>query len=83
MKHSKFLDLNANKQFRAWKKLGVRIAVRKTPIFYYILYQVAGFYIEAKLLRGSDDLLTFRSFTSTTQLSPYLKQIDISDIFGA
>lgn len=81
MKHSKFVDLPADKQFRAWKKLGVRISVRKTPVFYYVLYQVAGFYIEAKFLRGSDDLLTFRSFTSTTQLGPYLKQIDISGIF--
>ena len=80
MKHSKFLDLAADKQFRAWKKLGVRVAVRKTPVFYYVLYQVAGFYIEAKFLRGSDDLLTFDSFTSTTRLNPYLKQIDISEL---
>lgn len=83
MKHSKFIDLAADKQFRAWKKLGVRVAVRKTPVFYYVLYQVAGFYIEAKYLRGSDDLLTFFSFSSTKPLTPYLKQIDISDIFDA
>jgi hypothetical protein len=81
MKYSKFLDLTAERQFRAWKKLGVRIAVRKTPVFYYVLYQVAGFYIEAKFLRGTDDLITFDSFTSIARLNPYLKQIDISDIF--
>ena len=81
MKHSKFIDLTADKQFKAWKKLGVRVAVRKTPVFYFVLYQVADFYIEAKFLRGSDELLTFNSFTSTTPLTPYLKKIDISGIF--
>jgi len=81
MKHTKFIDLAADKQFRAWKKLGVRVAVRKTPVFYYVLYQIADFYIEAKFLRGTDDLLTFQSFTSTRQLNPYLKQIDISELF--
>ncbi len=81
MNHSNFKNLPADKQFRAWKRLGVRIAVRKTPVFYFVLYQVAGFYIEAKFLRGSDDLLTFDSFLTTDPLEPYLNLIDISDIF--
>lgn len=81
MNHLKFLDLSVDKQFRAWKKLGVRIAIRKTPIFYYVLYQVAGFYIEAKFLRGTDDVISFHSFSTTTLLDLYLEQIDISDIF--
>ena len=80
MKHSKFLELSVDRQFNAWKKLGTRIAVRKTPIFYHVLYQVAGFYIDAKFLRGSDDVLSFYSFTSTDLLAPYLNQIDISDL---
>ena len=81
MKHSIFLHLPVEKKFKAWKRFGVRIAVRKTPIFYYVLYQVAGFYIEAKFLRGTDEVLSFHSFLSTKLLDLYLVEIDISDIF--
>jgi hypothetical protein len=83
MKHTEYLDLPANRQSLVLKKMGVRISVRKTPVFYFILYQVGSFYIEVKCLRGTDDPITTSSFSSTTALNPYIKNIDISGIFDA
>jgi len=80
MKHSAFLELTVEHQLRIWKKIGVRVAVRKTSIFYHVLYQVAGFYIDAKFFRGSDEVLSIHSFSSLGPLAPFLKEIDISDI---
>ena len=43
-----------------------------------LLYQVDSFYVEVYYHREYNTIRRFRSFSSTTQLEPYLNQIDIS-----
>ncbi|GAB4091236.1 hypothetical protein [Flaviaesturariibacter terrae] len=48
-----------------------------------MLYQVDGFYIEIWFLRFGREALWYNAFDGTQALNPYLKQIDISGLFGS
>jgi len=59
-----------------WDK-GVHIAHRSDETIKYILYQLDAFYIEVWYAYEDNNILKFRTFSSTDALEPYLQQINI------
>ena len=82
MKHVEFLALSPEAQGLMLRKYGIRVAVKKTPVFYYVLYQLDSFYVESKFLRGSDEPVSTYSFASTLGLEPYLKKISLEELLA-
>ncbi|TMI63724.1 MAG: hypothetical protein E6H07_13220 [Bacteroidetes bacterium] len=71
-----FNMLNKTKQAEAvWN--GVHIGEREDGPYNILLYQVHSFYVEVYYHRPHNSIIKFRSFSSTTQLAPYLEKIDI------
>ena len=62
-------------------KRAVYLAERQTDYFNILLYQLDGFYIEVFTQKSDHTIVWIKSFTSTEQLSPYLSQINLSNIF--
>jgi hypothetical protein len=60
---------------------GVFIADRQDNEHRILLYQIDSFYVEAYYHIEHNVLRRFRSFSSTTQLEPYLNQIDLTGKF--
>lgn len=82
MKHIEFLALSPEAQGLMLRQYGVRVAVKKTPVFYYVLYQLDSFYVESKFLRGTDDPVSTYSFASTLGLEPYLKKVSLDELLA-
>lgn len=64
-----------------WKTCGKTVSLFYYRIdlpFKYALYQMHSFYIELKYHTEDNDLQGLRTFISTNQLEPYLKNIKIS-----
>lgn len=59
---------------------GVHIGDRHDKHHDILLYQVYGFYVEVYYDRAENTIVTFRSFSSTGQLTPYLEKIDIVNL---
>jgi hypothetical protein len=59
---------------------GVHIDNRQDDQHNILLYEVDGFYVEVFYHRTYNVIVKFRSFSSTTQLAPYLEKIDIMDL---
>ena len=49
--------------------------------FSIMLYQVRSFYVEVFYSGKENKISRLRSFSSTEQLEPYLRKIDISELF--
>jgi len=62
-----------------WAK-GVHIAERFDDTHSIILYQIEGFYCEVWYCREHNKIEKFRTFSSVTQLEPYLPNIDINNL---
>lgn len=72
-----FKEMDEMKQAEAvWK--GVPIGERKSHRHRVVLYQVHSFYAEVYFHQNSSIVCKIRPFSSTEQLWPYLKQIDLS-----
>jgi len=56
---------------------GTHIADRQDKEHNILLYQIDGFYVEVYYHREYNVIRKLRSFSSVTQLEPYLNQIDI------
>jgi hypothetical protein len=77
-------------QFRALSEIeqqqvmwnGIHIADRAEGAHRIVLYQMDSFYIEVFYNHENNQVDRYRAFCSIEQLSPYLKQIDISNIFS-
>ncbi len=82
MKHVEFLALSPEAQGIMLRKYGIRVAVKKTSVFYYVLYQIDNFYVESKFLRGSDEPISTYSFASTLGLEPYLKRVSLDELLA-
>jgi hypothetical protein len=71
--------LDKTKQAEAvWS--GVHIDNRQDDQHNILLYEVDGFYVEVFYHRIYNVIVKFRSFSSTTQLAPYLEKFDILDL---
>ena len=55
---------------------GVHIAEREDEEHKILLYQIDSFYVEVFYHKEYNVIRRFRSFASTEQLEPYLKQMD-------
>ena len=62
-----------------WDK-GVFIADRRDNECMYLLYQIDSFYVEVSYDDTHNTIRKFRSFSSVTQLEPYLNNIDINEL---
>ena len=62
-----------------WNK-GVHIGERFDEEHNIILYQIDGFYVEVFYHREDNDIIKFRTFSSTEQLESYIGKIDISNL---
>jgi hypothetical protein len=59
---------------------GTHIGNHQDECHNILLYQIDSFYVEAYYNREHKELVRFRSFASSDQLSPYLEQIDIDKL---
>ena len=59
---------------------GVHIGDRSSGRYWILLYQLDSFYVEVFYDARKDAIVRFRPFRSVGQLSPYLRQIDISEL---
>ncbi|MEI6948788.1 hypothetical protein V9K67_16475 [Paraflavisolibacter sp. H34] len=62
-------------------KRAVFLSERKTDYFTIMLYQLDGFYIEVFTQKSDHSIVWIKSFTSTESLTPYLSQINLSNLF--
>ncbi len=54
---------------------------RKENNFSILLYQVQSFYVEVFYSGNENKISRLRSFNSMEQLEPYMRKIDISELF--
>lgn len=72
--------LDKPEQSESLWEFGVHIGERDENNIRYILYALDSFYVELKYNKKLNVINSSRSFSSTTQLEPYLHLIDISKI---
>ena len=61
---------------------GVHISERKDAEFGYVLYQLNNFYVEVKYSIEGNKIMSLNVFSTTTELEPYLPNIDISNMLS-
>ena len=61
---------------------GTLLYSRQEPKFIICLYAVEGFYVEVFYHIKSNEINYMRSFTCSSYLDPYLKNIDISGLLN-
>jgi len=59
---------------------GTHIGERFDEVHSILLYQIDGFYVEAYYHREYNVLKRFRSFSSVTQLEPYLEEMSLKGL---
>lgn len=59
---------------------GVLIGLKSTSEFRILLYQIEGFYVEVHYHAAMNMIKQFIGFSSTDQLEPYLKEINLKEI---
>ena len=77
MNLSDFRVLNEMEQKEAIRE-STHVGTRYDEDHVILLYQIDSFYVEVYYHREYEVIKRFRSFRSTEQLKPYLRQIDIS-----
>jgi hypothetical protein len=76
-----FNTLSQHKQHRQIIASGVYIADRFMDDYHALLFDINGFYTEVCFSKDADEVLWVKSFGSTDELQPYLKNIDIRGLF--
>jgi len=61
---------------------GTHVGDRQDEQHNILLYQIDGFYVEVYYHREHNEIVRFRSFSSTEQLLPYLGEINIDELIG-
>lgn len=79
---NEFRDLSEERQRKIFLNKAVLLCERKTMAFYILLFQLEGFYLEFFSSKKKGEVTLIKTYTSTEELEPYLKQIDISEIEG-
>jgi hypothetical protein len=64
-----------------WRR-GVELARAKDDRFFYILYQVDGFYMEVKCLLPHKTIQEIACFEDVDLIEPYLHSINIDSLIG-
>jgi len=59
---------------------GTHIGERFDEVHNILLYHIDSFYVEVFYYREHNELVRFRSFSSTEQLLPYLGKINIDEL---
>ena len=81
MTFNEFLLLDdTEKEMTCWNR-GVGIAERRDENYKYALYQVDGFYIEARYALPFFQLDHFSAFEDLALLDPYLQGVNIDSIY--
>ena len=75
----KFLD--KNEQAQAVWELGEHVATRTTAKYKILLWIIEDFYVELVYDFTENKIEKIRTFRNPDLLSPYLDQIDISEIY--
>jgi hypothetical protein len=73
-----FNELDETEQIEAVWEYGVYLAGRQNREHKLILYQIDAFYAEIWYHAEDNDIRKLRAFSSTSQLEPYLKNMDIT-----
>jgi hypothetical protein len=81
MKSRKFKCLNKKQKISSLLRFGSFLAERKLGPFKIMLYELNSFYVEAYFLSWRKDVFFFNVFESVENLQPYLKKIDLSELF--
>jgi hypothetical protein len=76
-----FRKLSETNQFHRLLTEGVCVGERMTKATQVLLFQLERFYVEVEFCKDTDEAVGARSFESTDELTPYLEDIDISDLF--
>jgi len=82
MKLSDFILLNEEEKKLAVLHQGVLIGKRKNTALVTFLFQVEGFYVEARFNTKNKGIEEFRIFDNSTLLQPYLDDILIDDLLN-
>ena len=61
---------------------GVYLATRFIKNYQLLLFSVASFYVEVYFDYHEEEIGYMKAFTSTDELSPYLDEMDISDLLS-
>jgi len=77
LKH--FQALSQVTQRELMMKKGVLLAERKLTEFTIFLYQLDGFYAELYYHPQTNEVAWVKTFTSTSELEPYLSSIEIPE----
>ena len=77
-----FKQLAKEQQHRLVAKQGVMLRERRTPNFIIFLYGLDSFYVELFFHRNSGTFATLKSFDNLDELSPYLEEIDVSQLLA-
>jgi len=77
MSFEEFTTLSDEDKYIAWLTMAVEVAHVKKFFYSFHLYQLAGFYIEMKILNINHNKKKFEAFTNVDRLDPYLLSLDI------
>ena len=80
MRLEEFKYLEKQRKIQLLFENGVYLCTRQEPEFTIDLYQIDSFYIEAYFHHGCEGPGYMRAFSSTDHLTPYLKDIDLSQL---
>ena len=83
MKLKDFFQLDETEKGEAVWEHGTLLGDYKEAPFRFILYQVAGFYVELRYHMEHNVLRGMRAFDNTEDLVPYLEQIQLQKPLGA
>lgn len=82
MTESNFKSLKKEEKVVVVYEEGVYIDNRIEPEYTVQLYQMESFYVELFYHARTKEVVYARSFSSTDELNPYLKKIDIISLFN-
>jgi hypothetical protein len=81
MKLSEFIALPEDQKRSTVLTEGVAIAKREIPNGLVFLFQLHDYYVETVCCYKTKEILEYRVFHNTRQLTPYLEMIEIDHLF--
>lgn len=81
MQLSEFERLDLDLKIAILYEKAVYLTKRREGKLFLLLYQLAEFYVEIQYLKYRQDILCMRCFLCTSQLDPYLNELEVGWIF--
>lgn len=78
-----FSTLSNEEKYQVVWSMAVYLCVNKAANCPSFLYQVNDFYVEVVYNETLSKIITIRSFTNPQELAPYLRKIDLQEIYQA